>query len=122
MSEKYRGPLAKPLPPPKKKQWRANPVSTKQRELLLEEQRLKKEFLAKPENRWCPVAIALIGRARRTTDHHHMRGKGFPALRLDTRFWRAVSRWGHDWIDRNREEARKRGWLCARGEWNTLPK
>ena len=97
-------------------------VSAAMASVRREEAKLKKAFLARPENRWCPVSSAIQGVKRRTTDHHHTRGKAFPALRLAVEWWLAVSRWGHNWIENNREEARRRGWLCQRGVCNTLQK
>lgn len=94
---------------------RPNPISVRQ-----EEARLKKQFLK--DNPLCVVALAILKKKIPSEDHHHTRGKCFPRLRLAVEFWRAVSRWGHDWIERNKDEARKHGWLCQRGEWNTLPK
>lgn len=79
----------------------------------------------------CPVVMT-IGDLRngfkygkpispKLTEVHHLRGRKAGLLR-DKRFWMACSRLGHRWIHENVEEARKRGWLCAKGEWNTLPK
>lgn len=55
--------------------------------------------------------------SNRLTEVHHTRGRA-GALLLDKRFWIAVSRIGHRWIHSNPAEARRRGWLCAVGEWN----
>lgn len=76
-------------------------------------------FLAKPENVYCPVWDAYgPGIARkRTEDVHHTRGRAGELL-LDERFWLAVSRMGHDWIQKNPDKARAKGWLCERGQWN----
>lgn len=84
--------------------------------------KLKSEFMARPENRWCPVAMSgampfpgdpanlPYPRQIRTCDLHHcwLRGKYY----LDVSTWMAVSREGHDWIGDNKNEARKRGFLC----------
>jgi len=50
---------------------------------------------------------------------HHSRGR-LGALLLDERFWFAVSLAGHQWIDANRNEARKRGFLGPVGTWNNF--
>ena len=52
---------------------------------------------------------------------HHSRGRLGPLL-LDERWWIPVSSNGHEWIDRNRDQARKILWngisvLCAKGDW-----
>lgn len=101
---------------------RIRPVSAAMAKVLRIEAKLKREFLARPENQWCPVAQLILKRQIRTTDHHHTRGKKFPALRLAVQYWLAVSRYGHDWIHSNIEFARRLGWLCPKGEFNTLPK
>lgn len=51
------------------------------------------------------------------TEVHHMRGR-VSGLLLDQRFWIAVSKQGHRWIHANVKESRKRGWICAAGQWN----
>ena len=70
----------------------------------------------------CPVVVAVPELRYRwpyglpVDDVHHMRGRSGTLLR-DKRFWLAVSRPGHDWIERNKEAARELGFLCARGLW-----
>lgn len=54
-------------------------------------------------------------------DVHHSRGKN-GSLRYDTRFFIAVCRPCHTWIDNNRAEARKLGLLCDYGLFNQPPK
>ena len=52
---------------------------------------------------------------------HHVRGRGHGGrgpLLLDERYWLACSLQGHRWIDANKDEARKRGWLAQKGDWN----
>lgn len=49
---------------------------------------------------------------------HHTRGRA-GALLTDERFWVAVSKQGHRWIHAHPAEARRRGWLCEAGKWNT---
>jgi hypothetical protein len=55
------------------------------------------------------------------TQIHHMRGRRGSLLR-DQRHWLAVSAAGHDWIERHKEEARRHGWLCEKGLFNTPDK
>lgn len=90
------------------------PVSTKRAaELALYRTFKRPEFLAKPENRYCPVhAAGVMGAPRRvrTRDVHHRAGREGKLL-LDQRYWLAVSRKGHRWIHDNVGEARKRGWI-----------
>ncbi|TXH10456.1 MAG: hypothetical protein E6R03_15415 [Hyphomicrobiaceae bacterium] len=61
----------------------------------------------------------------RSNEIHHTRGR-IGRLLNDERFWVPVSRKGHEWINNNPAEARKRTWhglplLCAVGQWNTVP-
>ena len=56
----------------------------------------------------------------KATDIHHTRGRAGPLI-IDVRFWKAVSRGGHRWIEENGEAARALGLLCQRGQWNTPP-
>jgi hypothetical protein len=65
-----------------------------------------------PVMNWCGVILPI-------TCVHHMRGKNCEALRHDKRGWLLVSLTGHAWIDTNREEARRRGFLCPLGKWGT---
>lgn len=55
-----------------------------------------------------------------SSEVHHMRGRLGPLL-LDQRFWVPVCRKAHAWIDANRKKARQYGWLCQKGEWNSMP-
>lgn len=57
----------------------------------------------------------------RITEVHHMRGRAGTLLR-DKRFWLGVSKAGHRWIHSHVAEARRRGWICAAGQWNCLGK
>lgn len=61
---------------------------------------------------WCPV----FG-LNPVEEIHHKRGRAGRLL-LDTRHWLAVSRDGHRWIHDHPLEARMRGWMCAKGDWN----
>lgn len=47
---------------------------------------------------------------------HHLRGRAGNLL-LDERFWMPISKQGHRWVHSNMDEARKRGWLCSKGDW-----
>lgn len=53
---------------------------------------------------------------RRSTDIHHIRGRA-GNLMLDTRFWLAVSRQGHNRIHTEPEWARRHGFLAQQGQW-----
>ena len=52
---------------------------------------------------------------------HHVRGRA-GSLLTDQRYWLACSRFGHRWIHSHIAEARKRGWICEKGLWNTPEK
>ena len=89
-------------------------VSKKRQAENLQYQVLRKEFLEKPENRICPIT------GQPTTEIHHKRKRrGYAdnwardnkiSLYLDTRFWLAVSRDGHQWIEDNPEQAYELGY------------
>lgn len=66
---------------------------------------LRKEFLE--ENPMCAVT------GRPATEVHHRAGREGEWL-LNTDYWLPVSREGHDFIENNRAEAKKRGWLITR--------
>lgn len=68
----------------------------------------------------CPVMKEILGENLFVECVHHMRGKHCEALRHDKRGWLLVTLWGHRWIDQNRAEAMRRGWLGPRGKWNVL--
>lgn len=74
----------------------------------------RKAFLARPENRWCPVVasgvVLFVRRRQRTTDVHHKDGREGQLL-LDESKWLAVCRDGHEWIHQHPNAARKMGWL-----------
>jgi hypothetical protein len=84
-----------------------------------------KDAIARGET--CPV-VAAIEELRegfryghqisaKLNEVHHTRGRA-GGLLCDERFWIALSKQGHRWVHENIEESRKRGWLCARGDWN----
>ena len=75
----------------------------------------------------CPV-VAAIAELRNGTKYghpisaklsevHHQRGRLNGLLR-DQRHWLAVSKQGHYWIHSPITEARRRGFICAQGDWN----
>lgn len=68
---------------------------------------LRKEFLGKPENRFCPIT------GKPATDVHHMAGR-LGDLYLDTRYWIALSREGHRRVEENPEWAKKNGYSLDR--------
>ena len=74
---------------------------------------LRKTFLSKPENKFCPVFKLMKGVDIRTTDCHHMRGRT-GKLFLDTKYWLAVSREGHMYIEENPEWAKEHGFSLDR--------
>lgn len=111
----------KKKPEPK---WRGiNPIS-KHRAAQLHQYRAKKKIYfdgLRANNKgllpWCPVMLEITGEKIRVRDIHHMRGR-IGTLLLDERYWLAVSRVGHDWINANPVLARAYGWLCQPGQWN----
>jgi len=78
----------------------------------------KIQFMSKPENKACPVT------GQPTIDIHHKMGRiGFAdswarinnvTLLLDTRFWLAVSRAGHQQIEENPSWAKEMGYSLSR--------
>lgn len=90
----------------KSKRRAIKPVSDKRKKQNAEYSMLKAEFLM--QNLYCEVFPALIA-----TEVHHGMGREGKWL-LDTSHWHAVSRAGHEWIENNRAEAAKRGFLKLR--------
>jgi hypothetical protein len=84
-------------------------VSDVQSKLLARYVQMKKKFML---NRWC----AYHGHGCIPTDVHHQRGKvGFAddqeiPLLLDTRYWIAVCRQAHTWIEQHPTEAKAQGY------------
>jgi len=68
---------------------------------------LRIEFLGKPENQKCPI------NGKPTTDVHHMKGR-IGDLLLDTRYWVALSREGHKFVEENPEWAKENGYSLNR--------
>jgi len=79
------------------------------------------EWLKEPKNHRCIVCTLLYVPPRRATQCHHSRGRR-GALLLMEEFWKPVSMWGHNWIDRNPDKARDLGLLCNKGLYNTVPR
>lgn len=65
-------------------------------------------FLTKEENQKCPVYPE-----QKTSQVHHMKGR-IGSLYLDERFWLAVSADGHEWIEKNPNEAKEKGYSLNR--------
>lgn len=80
------------------------------------------EFMGKPENQICPIT------KRPATDVHHKMGRiGFAdqwardnniPLLIDTRFWIALSREGHKYVEEHPEWAKENGYSLSRLEKN----
>jgi hypothetical protein len=68
---------------------------------------LRIEFLGRPENQKCPIT------GKPTTDVHHMKGR-IGRLLLDTRYWVALSRDGHKYVEENPEWAKENGYSLNR--------
>jgi hypothetical protein len=62
----------------------------------------------------------LPGCNAKSRDVHHTRGR-IGVLLMLKRFWKAVCRQHHDWIQLHPTEAREIGMLCNSGEWNCPP-
>jgi hypothetical protein len=68
---------------------------------------LRIEFLGKPENKICPIT------KQPTTDVHHKKGR-IGSLLLDTRYWVALSREGHKFVEENPLWAKENGFSLDR--------
>ena len=83
---------------------------------------VRNEFLGKPENKFCPVT------KQPAVEVHHKKGRQHDqyaddwarenniCLLIDVRFFLAVSREGHDWIEANPEESKELGYSVSRLE------
>lgn len=88
--------------------------STKQAKLNVRYAKVRKYFLERPENKICPVT------KEPTTDIHHKRGRvGYAddwarkhdiPLMVDERYFLAVSRNGHNYIEKNVDWAIENGY------------
>ena len=68
---------------------------------------LRTEFLGKKENQICPIT------KKPTTDIHHKKGR-VGSLFLDTKYWIALSREGHKFVEENPEWAKENGYSLNR--------
>ena len=98
---------------------RIKPVSKKQQRLNIRYLRARKAFLLNPKNRMC----AVYPHQKATEVHHKMGRRGYAdenarandvPLIIDIRYFLAVSRDGHEWIERNPIQAKERGWSLDR--------
>lgn len=97
---------SKPQPKETKKYVIPN-VSEKRKIENLKYSVLRTEFLGKKENQICPIT------KQPTTDVHHMKGR-VGSLFLDTRYWIALSREGHKFVEENPEWAKENGYSLNR--------
>lgn len=67
-------------------------------------------FLAKEENKFCPVMAKLENKTVRATEVHHTNGREGERLN-DQEYWLAVSREGHKFIHLNPPIAYEQGWI-----------
>jgi len=82
-------------------------VSDKRKKQKAEYQLKRILFLREPHNQKCPVT------GKPTTDVHHMKGR-IGNLLLDERYWIALSREGHKYIEENPEWAKENGYSLNR--------
>lgn len=87
-------------------------VSEKRKAQQIVYNELRRLFLNRPENQICPIT------KQPTTDVHHRKGR-VGSLYLDTRYWLAVSREGHQKIEANPEWAYEMGYSLKRIENNS---
>lgn len=69
-----------------------------------------KLFLAKDENKFCPVMAKLHNKTVRATEVHHTNGREGERLN-DQEYWLAVSSEGHKFIHLNPSIAYEQGWI-----------
>jgi hypothetical protein len=93
-----------------KKQAPIRKVSVKRAGELKDYSKLKKEFMSRPENQFCPVMKHFQAVDMPATEIHHINDRNGDRLN-DTNYWLAVTRVGHTWIHSNPKEARKLKWL-----------
>jgi hypothetical protein len=79
--------------------------SRKIEEMIYKSERIK--FLMLPENKVCPIT------KKPTTDVHHKKGRT-GSLYLDKRYWIALSREGHIYVEENPEWAKENGYSLKR--------
>jgi hypothetical protein len=73
--------------------------------IIYKSERIK--FLMLPENKVCPIT------KQPTTDVHHSKGR-IGTLYLDKRYWIALSREGHKYVEENPQWARENGFSLSR--------
>jgi len=93
-----------------KKQAPIRKVSVKRQGELKDYSKLRKEFLSRPENQFCPVMKHFQGVDMPATEIHHINDRYGDRLN-DTDYWLAVTRVGHSWIHANPKQARELKWL-----------
>lgn len=74
-------------------------------DVIYKSERIK--FLMLPENKICPIT------KQPTTDVHHKKGR-IGKLYLDQRFWIALSRIGHKFVEENPIWAKENGYSLSR--------
>lgn len=102
------------------------PIRTRKRPNPKSKKRIKEEREYKPAARAFkaanPECMAMIPNecTEKTTDVHHIRGRAGRLL-LDERFWLAVCRNCHRWIESNKKLAQDWELLAKQGEWGVCP-
>ena len=86
---------------------RIKQVSDKRKIENLKYSVLRIEYLSKIENQKCPI------NGKPTTDIHHKKGR-IGSLLLDTRYWVALSRESHIFVENNPEWAKENGYSLNR--------
>lgn len=100
-------PKLKLTPLNKSKQKRIPKISQKRQIENAKYSVLRIEFLGKKENSICPIT------KQPTTDIHHMKGR-VGSLFLDTKYWVALSREGHKFVEENPIWAKENGYSLNR--------
>lgn len=85
-------------------------VSDKQARLNTEYSKIRRDFLANKEICHAKLHCCTL----KTTDVHHMKGRG--KYLLDTSTWLPVCRKCHMWIETHPEEAKELGFSISRNE------
>lgn len=92
---------------PEKKRYTIPKVSEKRKIDNLKYSAQRIVFLGKPENKICPIT------GWPTTEIHHKKGR-IGDLFLDERYWIALSREGHQYVEENPEWAKENGYSLDR--------
>ena len=85
-------------------------VSDKQARLNLEYSKIRRDFLADKEICHAKLHCCTL----KTTDVHHMKGRG--KYLLDTNTWLSVCRSCHNWIEVHPEESKELGFSISKTE------